>query len=61
MKTYNVWVCVEEIENDNGEDGKDIAVFKLAKYKNEDEAIEFAHQLERYEDTPRDDEGFTIK
>ena len=61
MKVYNVWVSVEEIDEEKDDNGKDIAVYKLAKYNNEKEAMEFAHQLERDNDTPRDEEGITLK
>lgn len=60
MKEYNVWVCVEEIDEEKGEDGKDIEVWKIAKYKDKEKAIAFGFDLQKYNDTDRDSNGFTI-
>lgn len=60
MKVYNVWICVEEIDEEKDDNGKDIDVRKLGKFKNKDTAIDFAYELEKYNDTARDKDGFTI-
>lgn len=60
MKVYNVWVCVEEID-ENKDNGEDIESRKLAKFDNEDDAVSFIEDIERANDTPRDKNGFTLK
>ena len=60
MKVYNVWICVEEIDEAKNDNGKDIDIRKVAKFKKKDKAMDMLLELERYNDTPRDKDGFTI-
>lgn len=60
MEVFNVWVCVEKIDEENDENGEDVTVIKLAKYKTEKAADDFAHEVEDVISTDRDKEGFTI-
>lgn len=40
-KVYNVWLSVEEIDEENDDNGKDISVQKLHKFKRKEDAEEF--------------------
>lgn len=60
-KVYNVWICVEEIGEEEDDAGVDIDTRKIAKFKEEEKAIDFASNVEKDEDTPRDKEGFTLE
>ena len=60
MKVYNVWVCVEAIDEHNSDEGEDVASIKLAKFKKLNDAIHFANHVEQETDTQRDKNGFTI-
>lgn len=57
---YNVWICIEKIDERNNDNGEDIVTEKVAKFKSQKKAIEFAMQLAKDTDTPRDKNHFTI-
>lgn len=59
MKIYNIWICVEEIGRDE-EDGKDIHVGKVAQFEDQEKAIDFCNYLVKYNNTARNEYGFTI-
>ena len=59
-KVYNIWICVEEIDEEGQDNGVDIDTRKIAKFKKRNDAIDFAYELENNNDTPRDKNGFTI-
>jgi len=59
MKIYNVWICVEEID-ENGNNGEDIETIKIAKFKDREKAVAFAYREGHFINTPRDKEQFTI-
>jgi len=52
MEVYNVWVCVEKIDEAKEDNGEDIEVYKLAKFKKKDKAIEFALDISKIVNIP---------
>ena len=58
MKQFNVWVIVEEID-DNDENGNDIFTEKAAQFKKEESALELAKDIIKSNDNGRDLEGYS--
>jgi hypothetical protein len=45
MKVYNVWIEVEEIDEQNDDNGNDIESFKVKQFQDIDEALDYAEAL----------------
>ena len=44
MKTYNIWLILEEIDEENDDNGNDLKTQKLAKFDNEINAEKFYNE-----------------
>jgi len=61
MKVHNVWIIVESYDENNIADkAKDTVIGKVAKFKTNKQAIDFATELLENNNTPRDKNGYTI-
>jgi hypothetical protein len=45
MKVFNVWITIEEIDDENDDNGQDVDTKKIARFKTFKEAVECINEF----------------